>query len=50
MDWRILGALLLGSILGIDFGSHLATRIADRFMLPALAGMLILLGLRLIAP
>ncbi len=51
VDWHIVGALLLGSIPGIYIGSHLATRrIADRFMLPALAGMLMLMGLQLIAP
>ena len=49
VDWHIVGALLLGSLPGIYIGSHLAARIADRFLLPALASMLMLLGLRLIA-
>jgi hypothetical protein len=49
VDWPIVGAQLLGSLPGIYIGRHLAARIADRFLLPALASMLMLLGLRLIA-
>jgi uncharacterized membrane protein YfcA len=49
VDWSIVGALLLGSLPGIYVGSHLSTRISDRFLLPALASMLLLIGLRLIA-
>jgi uncharacterized protein len=49
VDWHIVGALLLGSLPGIYIGSHLAAHIADRFLLPALASMLMLMGLRLIA-
>ena len=50
VDWYIVGALLLGSLPGIsDAGSYLATRISDRFLLPALASMLVLIGLRLVA-
>jgi uncharacterized membrane protein YfcA len=49
VDWHIVGALLLGSLPGIYIGSHLAARIADRFLLPGLATMLMLMGLRLIA-
>jgi uncharacterized protein len=48
VDWSIVGALLLGSLPGIYVGSHLSTRISDRFLLPALASMLLLIGLRLI--
>ena len=44
MDWYIVGALLLGSLPGISIGSYLATRISDRFLLPALASMLVLIG------
>jgi hypothetical protein len=36
VDWYIVGALLLGSLPGISIGSYLATRISDRFLLPAL--------------
>ena len=49
MDWYIVGALLLGSLPGISIGAHLATRISDRFLLPVLASMLVLIGFRLIA-
>lgn len=49
VDWHIVGALLIGSLPGIYIGSHLAAHIADRFLLPGLATMLMLLGLRLIA-
>jgi uncharacterized protein len=49
VDWYIVGALLLGSLPGISIGSYLATRISDRFLLPVLACMLVLIGLRLIA-
>jgi uncharacterized protein len=48
VDWPIVGALLLGSLPGIYVGSHLASRISERFLLPALASMLVLIGERLI--
>ena len=47
VDWYIVGALLLGSLPGISIGSYLATRISDRFLLPVLASILVLIGLRL---
>jgi Sulfite exporter TauE/SafE len=49
VDWYIVGALLLGSLPGISIGSHVAARISDRFLLPVLASILVLIGLRLIA-
>ncbi|MBP9217948.1 MAG: sulfite exporter TauE/SafE family protein [Sterolibacterium sp.] len=49
IDWTLLGALLVGSLPGIYLGSHLATRIPDRILRPTLAGMLILIGGKLIA-
>ena len=49
VDWSVVGALLLGSLPGIYIGSHLANRISERFLLPVLAGMLTLIGVRLIA-
>jgi uncharacterized protein len=49
VDWYILGSLLLGSLPGIFIGSHLAAQITDRILLPILAGILLLIGLRLIA-
>ena len=44
VDWYIVGALLLGSLPGISIGSYLATRISDRFLLPVLACVLVLIG------
>jgi uncharacterized protein len=49
VDWYIVGALLLGSLPGISIGSHVAARISDRFLLPVLASILVLIGLRPIA-
>jgi len=49
VDWHIVGSLLLGSLPGIYFGCHLAAQISDRILLPVLASMLMLIGLRLIA-
>jgi uncharacterized protein len=49
VEWHILGLLLLGSLPGIIAGSHLAAQIADRILLPILASILMLIGLRLIA-
>lgn len=48
VDWTLLGALLVGSLPGIYLGSHLATRIPDRVLRPILAGMLALVGGKLI--
>jgi len=49
VDWSLLGALLVGSLPGIFLGSHLAARVPDRILRPTLAGMLILVGGKLIA-
>jgi hypothetical protein len=46
VDWYIVGALLLGSLPGISIGSQVAARISDRFLLPVLASILVLIGLR----
>ncbi|WIM06370.1 MAG: sulfite exporter TauE/SafE family protein [Candidatus Nitricoxidivorans perseverans] len=48
VDWMLLGALLAGSLPGILVGSHLAHRIPERVLRPALAGMLALVGGKLI--
>jgi uncharacterized membrane protein YfcA len=48
VDWYIVGALLLGSLPGISIGSQVAAHISDRFLLPVLASILVLIGLRLI--
>jgi uncharacterized membrane protein YfcA len=49
VDWTLLGTLLLGSLPGIFIGSHFAHRIPERVLRPALAGMLVLVGVKLIA-
>ena len=49
VDWHIVGSLLLGSLPGIYFGSYIAAQIPDRILLPVLASILMMIGLRLIA-
>ena len=49
VDWFLLGSLLVGSLPGIYLGSHLATKIPDKILRPTLAGMLVLIGGKLIA-
>ncbi|CAB1367854.1 putative membrane transporter protein YjnA [Denitratisoma oestradiolicum] len=49
VNWSLLGSLLLGSLPGIYIGSHLASRIPERILRPTLAGMLVLVGGKLIA-
>lgn len=49
VNWPLLGTLLLGSLPGIFLGSHLAHRIPERVLRPTLAGMLLLIGSKLIA-
>jgi uncharacterized membrane protein YfcA len=48
VDWPLLGNLLIGSLPGIYVGSHLANRVADHYLRPALAGMLLLVGAKLV--
>ncbi|MNJ46902.1 Sulfite exporter TauE/SafE [compost metagenome] len=47
MDWSLLGYLLLGSLPGIYFGSHLTGKISDSVLRPCLAGMLLMIGYKL---
>lgn len=49
IDWTLLAALLTGSLPGVWLGSHFASRIPERILRPALAGMLLLAGGKLIA-
>jgi hypothetical protein len=49
VDWKLLVTLLAGSLPGIFVGSYLAHRIPERVLRPTLAGMLILVGGKLIA-
>jgi len=49
VDWNLLGTLLIGSLPGIYLGARLAQRVPERLLRPALAGMLVLVGGKLIA-
>ncbi len=48
VDWHLLGNLLTGSLPGIYLGSMLSGRIAERWLRPALASMLVLVGGKLV--
>lgn len=47
-DMSLLLALLLGSLPGIYLGSHMSSRVPERMMRSLLAGMLLLIGAKLI--
>ena len=47
IDYQILIYLLLGSLPGIYIGSHIANRLPESILRPALASMLLLIGVRL---
>lgn len=48
VDWSLLANLLIGSLPGIYLGSHLANRMADHYLRPALAVMLFFAGTKLV--
>jgi uncharacterized membrane protein YfcA len=48
VDWSLLGNLLIGSLPGIVFGSYLATRARDALVRMTLAGILVIVGVRLL--
>lgn len=48
VDWSLLANLLIGSLPGIYIGSHLANRLADHYLRPALAVMLFFVGSKLV--
>lgn len=48
VDWPLLANLLIGSLPGIYAGSHLANRVADHYLRPALAIMLMFVGSKLV--
>ncbi|MBE9609923.1 sulfite exporter TauE/SafE family protein [Chitinilyticum piscinae] len=50
IDWVLLGTLLIGSIPGIYLGSQLTGRIPDKVLRPALATMLVVVGVTLVKP
>jgi uncharacterized protein len=47
-NWDLLGHLLIGSLPGILLGSYLATRARDIVVRVTLAGVLLIVGVRLI--
>jgi len=49
VDFALLGSLLVGSIPGIIVGSWLATRLPGHIMRPILAGVLAIVGFRMLA-
>ncbi|MDC7710535.1 sulfite exporter TauE/SafE family protein [Vogesella indigofera] len=48
MDYGLLVQLLIGSLPGIWLGSHLTRRVAERWLRPALALMMALIGAKLV--
>ncbi|GAB2892157.1 sulfite exporter TauE/SafE family protein [Uliginosibacterium flavum] len=48
VDWYLLGSLLIGSLPGIWIGSHVSAKVPERVLRPILAGMLVLIGGKLI--
>jgi uncharacterized membrane protein YfcA len=48
VDLILLGSLLLGSLPGIWIGSHLSAKIPERFLRPALAAVLLLIGCKFV--
>lgn len=49
IDWALLGSLLVGSLPGIWLGSHISAKVPEKVLRPILAGMLVLIGTKLIA-
>lgn len=47
VDWLLLVSLLVGSLPGIAIGSHLAARVPDEYLRPALATMMAAVGVKL---
>lgn len=47
VDWLLLFSLLVGSLPGIWLGSHLAARVPDHYLRPALATMMAAVGAKL---
>ena len=47
VDWLLLLSLLIGSLPGIAIGAHFAARVPDRYLRPALASVMALVGIKL---
>ncbi|MBI1732724.1 MAG: sulfite exporter TauE/SafE family protein [Gammaproteobacteria bacterium] len=48
VNYELLASLLLGSLPGIYLGSHTGANLPDRIVRPILAGMLLLIGVRMV--
>jgi uncharacterized protein len=48
VEWAIVGSLLIGSVPGVWLGSKVSARAPEHVLRPALAGVLLLSGLRMI--
>jgi uncharacterized membrane protein YfcA len=48
VDWVLLGSLVMGSLPGIFFGSHLSARVPDKVLRPILATILVIVGVRML--
>lgn len=48
VDWALLGSLLIGSLPGIWLGSQISAKVPEKILRPILAGMLVLVGSKLI--
>jgi uncharacterized membrane protein YfcA len=48
VDLGLLGSLLVGSLPGIYLGSHAGSRVPERFLRPALASLLVIVGGKLV--
>jgi uncharacterized protein len=49
VDWHLFLSLVSGSIPGVILGSLIAARVSERFMRPALATILVIVGARLLS-
>ncbi|MDQ7990461.1 MAG: sulfite exporter TauE/SafE family protein [Candidatus Dactylopiibacterium sp.] len=49
IDWALLASLLVGSLPGIWIGSQVSARVPEKILRPILAGMLLLIGSKMIA-
>ncbi|WP_045226471.1 sulfite exporter TauE/SafE family protein [Methyloterricola oryzae] len=50
VDFVLLGSLLVGSLPGIYVGSHLSARVPEHVLRPALASVLMLIGVKFVWP